>query len=194
MASQPTSGERRAGALLALVLFVGSIVFVLNRGGVLDLSTPLPPSGATATGAPQKPGMSPAPAGKYHVTLRRGANLSGQPITAFTMKYLEKVAEIYGGDLVVSYGTAGQHVSKSFHYTGHAADIGMHDNGSRNDSDVGDRIMRACLIAAGQTVAEATRNAKRGGLITLRPRGLTVQCIWKVKNHHDHVHIAARPR
>ena len=70
----------------------------------------------------------------------------------------------------------------------------MHDNGSRNDSAVGDRIMRACLIAAGRPEDEATRTARRGGLIDLRPPGRSIECIWKVENHHDHVHIAAAPR
>lgn len=194
MPDQPTSGERLAGAVVAGVVIVASITFVLDRAGVLDLGAKLPGSGTAATAAPHQPGKSPAPARKYHVTLRKGANLPGQPITAFTMNYLEKVAEIYGGDLVVSYGTAGTHVTNSYHYTGHAADIGMGSNGSHNDSAVGDRIMRACLIAAGQTPAEATRTAKRGGNFTLRPPGLSIQCIWKVKDHHDHVHIAARPR
>jgi hypothetical protein len=196
MASQPTSGQRLAGGIVAFVLFVAFLGFALDRAGVIDLGAKLPKSGATATAAPHKPGQpaTAAAPGQYHVTLRPGANLPGQPITAFTMAYLEKVAGIYGGDLGVSYGTAGNHVTHSFHYSGHAADIGMHDNGSHNDSEVGDRIMRACLIAGGESSADAARTAQRGGLIDLRPPGLSIECIWKVADHHDHVHIAAAPR
>lgn len=192
MADQPTSGQRLAGGIVAFVLFVASLAFALDRIGVVDIGDVLPRT--TATAAPGQPGRTTAPKGRYDVKLRPGANLPGQPITAFTMAYLEKVAGIYGGDLVVSYGTAGRHVPTSFHYAGHAADIGMHDNGAKNDSAVGDRIMRACLIAAGRAPDEATRTARRGGLIDLRPPGLSVECIWKVDNHHDHVHIAAAPR
>jgi hypothetical protein len=154
-------------------------------------------SAATSTAAPgkHKPTKTQAPAqGKHKIRIRPGANLAGQPITDFTMAYLEKVAGIYGDDLVVSYGTAGNHVEHSFHYSGHAADIGMGNNGSHDDSEVGDRIMRACLIAMGMDDAEATRIGKKGALIHRDVPGMTVECIWKVADHHDHVHIAASPR
>lgn len=195
MAEQPTAGQRLAGGIVAFILMIAFFGFVLDKAGVVDLGGALPETQATATSKP-KPGEKDTdkPQGRYQVRLRDGANLPGQPITKFTMAYLEKVAGIYGGDLVVSYGTAGRHVPTSFHYSGHAADIGMHDNGSTNDSAVGDRIMRACLIAAGVKPDEATRTAKRGGLIDLQPPGLKVECIWKVDNHHDHVHVAAAPR
>ena len=71
----------------------------------------------------------------------------------------------------------------------------MTANGDGDDSPVGDRIMAACLVAAGMTSNEASDLARRGGLYTLEGEGLRVQCIWKTYeggNHHNHVHIGAR--
>jgi hypothetical protein len=197
MAKEPSGTEKLVGGLIALVAVLALLGWVLNMAGVVDLNGFMPHIGATATAKPGKkpPAKTQDPGpGKYKIKLRDGANLPGQPITQFTMDYLEKVAGIYGGDLVVSYGTAGNHVEHSFHYSGHAADIGMGNNGSYNDSPVGDRIMRACLMAMGMDEAEATRIGKKGALIHRDVPGMTVECIWKVADHHDHVHIAAAPR
>jgi hypothetical protein len=201
MAKEPSGTEKLVGGLIALVAVCGLIAWVLNGAGVIDLGSSLPHGGATATAtAKPQPGKTQGPVrGKYAIKLRPGANLPGKPITDFTMDYLRDVAGVYGGDLVVSYGTAGTHVERSFHYSGHAADIGMGDNGSHNDSDVGDRIMRACLIVMGMDEAQATRIGKEGALIHQRVPArngrpaMTVECIWKVKDHHDHVHVAAAP-
>jgi hypothetical protein len=197
MVKEPTGGEKAIAMVVGLVVAVVFFAVVLDRAGIVHLSMPHGGSTATSTAAPgkHKPTKTQAPAkGKYKIEIRPGANLPGRPITDFTMAYLEKVAGIYGGDLVVSYGTAGNHVEHSFHYSGHAADIGMGNNGSHDDSDVGDRIMRACLIAMGMDDAEATRIGKKGALIHRDVPGMTVECIWKVADHHDHVHIAASPR
>jgi hypothetical protein len=83
----------------------------------------------------------------------------------------------------------------SDHADGHAADLGMTANGGSDDSPVGERIMTACLIAAGEPADRATGDAVRGGLYTLEHRGLPVQCIWKTDQggkHHNHVHVGAR--
>ena len=84
----------------------------------------------------------------------------------------------------------------SDHASCQAADIGMAADGGTNDGPVGDQIMTACLVAAGAPPAQAAQAARRGGLFTLEHNGLRIQCIWKTDqggNHHDHVHIGARP-
>ena len=71
----------------------------------------------------------------------------------------------------------------------------MTANAGSDDSPTGDRIMAACLIAAGQAPDQALRHAPRGGLYTIEHEGLRIQCIWKADqggNHHDHVHIGVR--
>jgi hypothetical protein len=190
----PSTGARMLGALLAAVVLCSAGAFALRQAGAnFGARPPTPGSVGPSRGSDRPPSVTP-PAAKHHVTFRPGANLPDRPVTEFTMGYLGRVADIYGGDLIVSYGTAGDHGQRSFHYSGHAADIGMATNHSHNDSKVGDAIMRACLIAAGVAPTEAERLAVAGGLVVRRPPGMVVECIWKVADHHDHVHIAAAPR
>ena len=129
-----------------------------------------------------------------------GANLPDQPLAPETLAFVARVAGIYGKPLVVTTGTNHDYYTVnhtvSDHASGHAADIGMAANAGTNDGPVGDQIMTACLIAAGTDPAQAARDADRGGLYTLEHDGLRIQCIWKTNqggNHHNHVHIGARP-
>ncbi len=190
-----TPSQKAAGAVMAGVILVAAVAFALDRAGV-DVKSWLPKPSATGAAGPREPGKSTKTraARKHRVTLHRRANLPGTRVTSFTLRYLERVAEIYGGDLVVSYGTAGNHVKRSFHYAGHAADIGMLDNGLPNDSEGGTRIMAACLVMGGVAPAKARQMAERGGSFDLLPRGRAVECIWRAPNHYDHVHIAVAPR
>jgi hypothetical protein len=134
------------------------------------------------------------------VTVAPGANAPGKPITPETLTFLARVAGIYGGPIVVTTGTNHSQFttsgSVSDHYSGHAVDIGMLANGGGDDSPVGDRIATACLLAAGDPLRRAAAQARAGGLWTRDHDGLRVQCIWKTDaggNHHNHVHIGARP-
>jgi soluble lytic murein transglycosylase-like protein len=133
------------------------------------------------------------------VRIAPGANLPGRPLARETLAFLARVAAISGRALVVTTGTNHSRYTidgrVSDHADGHAADVGMTANGGSNDSPVGDRIMAACLIAAGEPADRAARDAVRGGLYTLEHDGLRVQCIWKTDqggNHHNHVHVGAR--
>ena len=134
------------------------------------------------------------------VEIAPGANLPGRPITPETLAYLATVASIYGKPLIVTTGTNHSEYTvdgnASDHFDGHAADIGMVASGGSDDSPIGDAIAAACLIAAGDPPAQATREAQQGGLWTRDHDGLRIQCIWKTDqggNHHTHVHIGARP-
>jgi hypothetical protein len=53
----------------------------------------------------------------------------------------------------------------------------MSANGGSDDSAVGDRIMTACLTAAGESPTQALADAQRGGLYTLEHDGLRIQCL-----------------
>jgi hypothetical protein len=134
------------------------------------------------------------------VQIAPGANLPGQPLAPETLAFLARVAGIYGKPLVVTTGTNHSYYTVngtvSDHASGQAADIGMAANAGTNDGPVGDQIMLACLVAAGTDPTQAARDAQRGGLYTLEHDGLRIQCIWKTDeggNHHNHVHIGARP-
>ena len=134
------------------------------------------------------------------VQIAPGANLPGQPLAPETLAFLARVAGIYGKPLVVTTGTNHSYYTVnhtvSDHASGHAADIGMAANDGTNDGPVGDQIMTACLIAAGADPSQAALAARQGGLYTLEHDGLRIQCIWKTDqggNHHNHVHIGARP-
>jgi soluble lytic murein transglycosylase-like protein len=133
------------------------------------------------------------------VRIAPGANLTGRPLALETLAFLARVAAIYGQPLVVTTGTNHSRYTVdgrvSDHADGHAADLGMTANGGSDDSPVGDRIMAACLIAAGEPAETAIAGARRGGLYTLEHNRLHVQCIWKTDqggNHHNHVHVSAR--
>jgi hypothetical protein len=143
-------------------------------------------------------------AGKVEIT--PGANRPGVSITPITMAYLAKVAGIYeamgGKALVVTTGTNHPELTVdgnvSDHWDGHAADIGMAANGGTDDGPVGDAIMTACLVAAGDSPEQAAATAKvREGPVQTRVHdGLRIQCIWGTYaggNHHNHVHVGARP-
>jgi hypothetical protein len=135
------------------------------------------------------------------VQIAPGANLPGRPLAPETVAFVARVAGIYGKPLIVTTGTNHSYYTVnhtvSDHASGHAADIGMATNDGTNDGPVGDQIMTACLIAAGTDPNQAARAARQGGLYTLEHDGLRIQCIWKTDqggNHHNHVHIGARPR
>jgi hypothetical protein len=145
-------------------------------------------AGLTDTGVPGK------------VEIAAGANRPGASIARETLAFVARIAGIAGRKIVITTGTNHSEYTVdgnvSDHWDGHAADIGMAANGGTNDSPVGDRIMAACLIAAGQSPEEATANARAGGLYTLVHDGLRIQCIWKTYeggNHHNHVHAGANP-
>ncbi|MGZ6639068.1 MAG: hypothetical protein ACXVII_40280 [Solirubrobacteraceae bacterium] len=134
------------------------------------------------------------------VQIAPGANVPGRPLTPETLAFVARVAGIYGKPLIVTTGTNHDYYTVngtvSDHASGHAADIGMAANTGTNDGPVGDQIMTACLIAAGIPHAQAAHAARGGGLFTLERDGLRIQCIWKTDqggDHHDHVHIGARP-
>jgi hypothetical protein len=125
------------------------------------------------------------------------ANLPGKPIQAITLNYVTKMAGLLGKPLTITTGTNHEKFtdngSISDHFTGHAADIGMAANGGGIDSPVGDRIMEAALVLAGVPRDKAPAQARHGDLFTIRHEGMRIQCIWKVKGHHDHVHVGVRP-
>ena len=134
------------------------------------------------------------------VQVASGANLPGRSLAPETLAFVARVAGIYGKPLTVTTATNHNYYTVngtvSDHASGHAADIGMAANAGTNDGPVGDQIMTACLIGAGTPPAQAADAARRGGLSTLQHDGLHIQCIWKTDqggNHHDHVHIGARP-
>ncbi|MGH2945813.1 MAG: lytic murein transglycosylase [Solirubrobacteraceae bacterium] len=136
--------------------------------------------------------------GNLHIA--PGANAPGEPIAPETLAFVARVAGIYGEPLIVTTGTNHSYYtvdgSVSDHSTGHAVDIGMAANGGTDDGSVGDAIATAALIAAGDPRAQAAREAGAGGLFNREHNGLRIQVIWKTYeggNHHNHVHIGARP-
>jgi hypothetical protein len=138
--------------------------------------------------------------GDGEVAVLPGANRPGVPIAAATMGLLHVVASIAGVELRVGTGSAHSQFTTSGtvsdHWDGHAADMPMSAYGRPAGDPLGDRIMAACLVAAGTPPARAQVQAPSGGLYTLYGLGLRIQCIWKTYeggDHYDHVHIGARP-
>ena len=138
------------------------------------------------------------------VIIAPGANNPGQPVKSETLNFLARVAGIYGKPLICTTGTNHSIFSVdglvSDHTTGNACDFGMIANGGFDDSPIGDAIATACLEAAGISLPAASLDAQLGGLYTIPGSpangNLRVQCIWKTfqgGNHHNHVHIGARP-
>jgi Putative peptidoglycan binding domain len=134
------------------------------------------------------------------VIVEPGANKPGKPISQITLKYVAKMAEQIGKSIKITTGTNHNKFTVngnvSDHFTGHAADIGMFANGGTDDSPVGDRIMQACCLLAGDSKQGAKAKAGTGGLFTFTHGGERIQCIWKTNqggNHHNHVHVGVRP-
>jgi Putative peptidoglycan binding domain len=134
------------------------------------------------------------------VIIGPNANKPGQPISAMTLNYVERMAAFLNRPLTITTGTnhntlaVGGNVSE--HSTGHAVDLGMAANGGTIDGPVGDRIMEAALILAGVPAAKARAEAQGGGLFNNTRDSMRIQCIWKTNvggNHHDHVHVGVRP-
>jgi hypothetical protein len=135
------------------------------------------------------------------VTIAPGANRAGVPIQPILLRYVAGMAGLADRPIVITTGTnhnqytVGGNVSD--HWDGHAADLGMAANGGTDDGPVGDRIMIACLVLAGEPQQRAATHARAGGLFTLDHAGLRIQCIWKTNhggNHHNHVHVGVRPK
>jgi hypothetical protein len=134
------------------------------------------------------------------VVIAPNANRENMPVAQITIDFVAQVAGIANREITITTGTNHDQYTVdgnvSDHWDGHAADIGMVANGGTDDGPVGDRIMTACLIAGGVAPLQARQQAQQGGLFTLVHGGLRIQCIWKTNaggNHHNHVHIGARP-
>ncbi len=129
-----------------------------------------------------------------------GANKPGHPISGMTLDYVAKMANEIGKPIKITTGTNHNKFTVngnvSDHFSGHAADIGMSANGGADDSPVGDRIMEACCLLAGDSKQGASNKAHTGGLFTFTHGNQRIQCIWKTNqggNHHNHVHVGVRP-
>lgn len=160
----------------------------LPNGTVPDDSGGCAPSALDSAGVPGE------------VVLAPGANRPGAPLQPTLLRFVAQMAGLYGTPITVTSGTNHSQYTingnLSDHWDGFGADIGMAANGGTNDSPTGDRIMTACLVAAGLPEPQAAAQARRGGLYSVTSNGLRVQCIWKTNeggNHHDHVHTGARP-
>lgn len=134
------------------------------------------------------------------VIVEPGANKPGHAITQMTVDYVAKMAGIIGKPIKITTGTNHNKFTVngnvSDHFSGHAADIGMFVNGGTDDSPVGDKIMEACCILAGDSKQGARAKAQSGGLFTFTHGNQRIQCIWKTNdggNHHNHVHVGVRP-
>jgi hypothetical protein len=143
------------------------------------------------------------PGASFHggeVIVEPGANKPGKPITQMTVDYVAKMADRIGKPIKITTGTNHDKLTVngnvSDHFSGHAADIGMFANGGSDDSPVGDRIMEACCLQAGDSKQGAKAKAHSGGLFTFTHGSQRIQCIWKTNqggNHHNHVHVGVRP-
>jgi hypothetical protein len=134
------------------------------------------------------------------VVVVAGANKPGQPISAMTIQFVGNMAARIKKPIKVTTGTNHSKFTSSGnvsdHFSGHAVDIGMFANGGTDDGPVGDRIMEAACLEAGDSKQGAKDKARTGGLFNFNHEGQRIQCIWKTDvggNHHNHVHVGVRP-
>ena len=134
------------------------------------------------------------------VVVVAGANKPGQPISDMTIQFVGNMAARIKKPIKVTTGTNHSKFTSSGnvsdHFSGHAVDIGMFANGGTDDSPVGDRIMEAACLEAGDTKQGAKDKARTGGLFNFNHEDQRIQCIWKTDvggNHHNHVHVGVRP-
>jgi len=162
-----------------------------NTWGALGVNEPV-------VGGPQPAKAQVVKGGQ--VIIAAGANFPGQPIQAMTLEFIAGMAATIGKPITVTTGTNHKKMTSSGnisdHFTGHAVDIGMFANGGTDDSPVGDRIMEAACLLAGDSMVGASAKARGGGLFNFNHNNQRIQCIWKTKiggNHHNHVHVGVRP-
>lgn len=134
------------------------------------------------------------------VTVAPGADRPEASIQPIVLQYVAAMAGLAGRPIVITTGTNHSQYTVdgnvSDHWDGHAADLGMAANGGTDDGPVGDTLMTACLVLAGEPPGRARSEAVAGGLYTLVHDRLRIQCIWKTDeggNHHNHVHVGVRP-
>jgi hypothetical protein len=156
-----------------------------------------------APGLPRTPPVVPGAPGARGkvVVLGSGMDRTRPALQRALLDYLERMAGAAGREIVVSTGTHHNKYTKSGnisdHWSGNAADLGMIANHGTNDGPVGDLLATVCLTTGGVDPATAVSRAQSGGLYSIRPPGLRVQCIWKTNeggNHHDHVHVGVVSR
>jgi hypothetical protein len=139
-------------------------------------------------------------AGDGEFTVDPGANRPGANLAPELVGFVRRMAEFLPHPPIVTTGTNHSPTTTSGrpsdHWTGNAADFGSSRNGfPASGGGYGDQIARAAFLAAGEPIAAARANARRGGLFTIQRGGLLIQIIWKTLeggDHYDHVHIGVR--
>ena len=129
-----------------------------------------------------------------------GANRPGADLAPELVGFVRRMAGFLPRPPIVTTGTNHSPTTTSGrpsdHWTGNAADFGSVRNGfPASGGGYGDEIARAAFLAAGEPIATARANARRGGLFTIRRGGLRIQIIWKTLeggNHYDHVHVGVQ--
>jgi hypothetical protein len=129
-------------------------------------------------------------------------NRPGVPLTPQFVAFLNAMAEFYDGQLTVTTGSAHSEMTAdgyvSDHWFGNAADFGSAANGPNGalGGPWGERIAMAAYLAAGLDLATATQKATAPvGDYTRVPlaSGGSVQVLWRVPDHFDHVHVGWKP-
>jgi len=139
-------------------------------------------------------------AGDGEFVVDPGANRPGADLAPELVEFVRRMAVFLPRPPIVTTGTNHSPTTTSGrpsdHWTGNAADFGSVRNGfPASGGGYGDQIARAAFLAAGEPIATARANARRGGLFTIQGSGLRIQIIWKTLeggDHYDHVHVGVR--
>jgi hypothetical protein len=108
------------------------------------------------------------------VVIAPGANLPGQEIEAMTLEFIAQMAADdreadHGHDRNQPQQDVGQRQGLG-PLLGHACDIGMFANGGADDSPVGDRIMEAACLLAGDSKEGARSKATGRWAVHVQPQ------------------------
>jgi len=139
-------------------------------------------------------------AGDGEFIIDPGANRPGADLAPELVGFIRRMAEFLPRPPIVTTGTNHSPTTTSGrpsdHWTGNAADFGsLRNRFPVSGGGYGDEIARAAFVAAGEPIATARANARKGGLFTIGRGRVRIQIIWKTLeggDHYDHVHVGVR--
>jgi hypothetical protein len=171
---------------------------LLDTTGALEvtLRKPIPAKPEPASDVVDRDATNAADGARGKVVVVAGADRPGVKTHRWVLDFLALAAGQLAKTIFVTTGSNHSIMSssglRSDHADGNAADLGSVKNGFEVDGKGGDALAKACARVLGVGVQAVTgtyeRHTWRHG-----DKTYSVQVLWKVAGHHDHVHVGVRP-
>lgn len=163
----------------------------------ITLRQPLPERPEPAHETSEQSSDSGSSSGKTgDVSVVAGADRPGVKTHQYVLDFVSLVAGELGKKLYVTTGSRHNRLSSSGlvsdHWEGNAADLGSVKNHFAIGGKGGDRIAKACAKVLGVSSSAVIGTYDRHEW-SHDGHHYSVQVLWKVQGHYDHVHVGVRP-